>query len=91
MDSRDNYHFDIKTLVTQAIEVALTRGVIKRSSNKQDEANTAVNVDHARLTLWPSRIPRTHYDCLLQTQTDFNLLLDKMSQNKSFVLDSLQQ
>jgi len=90
MDSYNNYHFDIKPLVTQAIEVALAHGVIKRSS-KQDETDTAVSVDHARFTLWPSRIPRTHYDSLLETQTDFNLLLDKMSQNKSFMLDSLRQ
>ena len=80
----------IKSLVTQTVEVALAHGVIARNE-KQDEAEGSVSIDHARLTLWPSRIPKTHYTNLLQIQADFNLLLDKISQNKSFLLDSLQQ
>ena len=74
---------EIRPLVTQAVDIAFTRGVIMRGNND--------HIDHARFTLWPSSFPKTHYDSLLQTQTDFNLLLDKMSQNKSFLLDALQQ
>ena len=84
----------IKSLVTQTIEVALAHGVIARNEKHRDEVeryDQSVNIDHARLTLWPSRIPKTHYTGLLQIQTDFNLLLDKISQNKSFLLNSLQQ
>ena len=89
-NSQHQVNKDIDYLVVPAIEVALAHGVIKRSS-KQDKARNPINVDHARFTLWPLRIPKTHYNILIQTQTDFNLLLDKMSQNKSFLLDSLQQ
>ena len=85
----------LRSLASQAVEVALTRGVILRGSNVQGKTaechGGALNIDHARFTLWPSRFPKTHYANLLQTQTDFNLLLDKMSQNKSFLLDALQQ
>ena len=84
---------EIRPLITQAFEVALTRGVIMRGKN-QGEASTeygGLNVDHARFTLWPSGFPKTHYTSLLQAQMDFNLLLDKMSRSKTFLLDSLQQ
>ena len=92
----DQLDTSIKPLVTQAVEVALARGVIKRSSKQDKDDNSDrgrkdIDVDHARFTLWPSRIPKTYYSSLLCLQADFNLLLDKMSQNKSFLLDSLQQ
>ena len=82
----------IKSLVTQTVEVALVHGVIARNEKQGEaESSVSINIDHLRLTLWPSRIPKTHYTNLLQIQADFNLLLDKISQNKSFLLDSLQQ
>ena len=87
MDSRIN---SAETaLVTQVVEVALARGVIQ--SSDKENTNNAISIDHARFTLWPSRFPRIHYNCLLQIQKDFNLLLDKMSQDKSFLLESLSQ
>ena len=83
---------EIRSLSTQAVEVALTRGVIMRGKNQGKAAEyDRLNIDHARFTLWPSGFPKTRYTSLLQTQMDFNLLLDKMSQNKLFLLDSLQQ
>ena len=92
MNHVDNHQLDVKPLVTQAVEVAIARGVIFRDCKQDKGGGSGMNkVEHARFTLWPSRVPKTHYASLLQTQTDFNLLLDKMSQDKSFLLDSLQQ
>ena len=82
---------NIKSLVTQTVEVALAHGVISRSKKQDEAAGSSVSIDHVRFTLWPSRIPKTRYTNLLQIQTDFNLLLDKISQNKAFLLDSLRQ
>ena len=43
------------------------------------------------LTLWPSRFPKRQFDFIIQLQEDYNLLIHKISQDREFLMDSLQQ
>lgn len=59
MNHVDNHQLDVKPLVTQAVEVAIARGVIFRDCKQDKGGGSGMNkVEHARFTLWPSRVPR---------------------------------
>ena len=42
-------------------------------------------------TLWPSRFPQWQFDSIIQLQEDYNILIDKISQDRELLIDSLQQ
>ena len=43
------------------------------------------------LTLWPSRFPKRQFDSIIQLQEDYNVLIDKISQDRELLIDSLRQ
>ena len=76
---------DLEGLVLEAKNHAIENGVLKKSINQERM------VDLIPFTLWPTQFPKKQFDFLTQLQTDFNLLIDGISQSKRLLLDSLQQ
>jgi len=76
---------DLEGLVLEAKTHAIENGVLKKSSKPERM------VDIIQFTLWPTQFPKKQFDFLTELQTDFNLLIDGISQNKRLLLDSLQQ
>ena len=77
-------YVNTKVLVTQAVEFAYVLGVVKRSYDHMEP-------DVVKITLWPTIFPKCQFNTLLRVQPDFNLLIDKISQNKPFLLTSLEK
>ena len=42
-------------------------------------------------TLWPSRFPKKQFNLIMELQPDYNILIDKISQNSELLMNSLQK
>ncbi|XP_075033575.1 glutathione synthetase [Mixophyes fleayi] len=69
-----------------AMDSALLHGVIMRI---KENPNSSDMVNFAPFTLLPSPVPRTLFEQAKSVQEDFNLLVDRISQNPSFLEQTL--
>ena len=74
-----------ESLVSEARGLAFQNGLLRKSAKQGTE------VQIIPFTLWPSRLQRNQLDFLLKLQKDYNSLVDTISQNKNFLLASLQK
>ena len=74
----------VVSLVLDAEDHAVQFGVMQRT-----DPNKPMQV--VPFTLWPSRFPKRHFDSIIQLQEDYNILMDKISQDRELLMDSLQQ
>ncbi|XP_070796039.1 glutathione synthetase isoform X2 [Pituophis catenifer annectens] len=65
-----------------AIDVALLEGVLMRT---KDDPNASDVVNYAPFTLFPSPVPGSLLEQAYSIQQDFNLLVDKVSQDTEFL------
>ncbi|XP_053552989.1 glutathione synthetase [Bombina bombina] len=79
-----------KDLLTEleaiAIDKALLQGVLMRT---KDRPNSSEVVNFAPFTLLPSPVPRALFEQAKQVQEDFNVLVDRISQNPFFLEQTL--
>ena len=66
-------------LKDQAIDYALSKGLLMRSAHHQN------HVHHAPFTLFPSPYPLKAYQHALELQPLWNLLVDRMSEDAAFI------
>ncbi|XP_063816209.1 glutathione synthetase [Pseudophryne corroboree] len=76
----------LEEIVPIAIDAALLHGVIMRT---KETPNSSDVVNFAPFTLLPSPVPRALFDQAKSVQEDFNLLVDRISQNPSFLEQTL--
>ena len=76
---------ETESLVSEARGLAFQNGLLRKSTKQDTE------VQIISFTLWPSRLQRSNLDFLLQLQKDYNSLIDTISQNRNFLLASLQR
>lgn len=69
-----------------AIDTALMQGVVMRT---KETPNASDVVNFAPFTLLPSPVPRVLFEQAKSVQEDFNLLVDRLSQNPSFLENTL--
>ncbi|KAM8947804.1 glutathione synthetase [Pelodytes ibericus] len=69
-----------------AIDKALLQGVLMRT---KDNPNSSEVVNFAPFTLLPSPVPKALFEQAKVVQEDFNLLVDRISQNPSFLEQAL--
>ncbi|KAJ7331892.1 hypothetical protein JRQ81_014072 [Phrynocephalus forsythii] len=69
-----------------AVDAALLEGVLMRT---KDDPNTSDVVNFAPFTLLPSPVPRGLFEQAYSVQQDFNLLVDKGSQDTEFLESTL--
>ncbi|XP_030624793.1 glutathione synthetase [Chanos chanos] len=69
-----------------AKDTALLNGVLMRT---KDTPNSPEVVNYAPFTLFPSPVPRALFQQALAVQTHFNRLVDRISQNPSFLEEAL--
>uniref|UniRef100_A0A8C5PRF4 Glutathione synthetase n=1 Tax=Leptobrachium leishanense TaxID=445787 RepID=A0A8C5PRF4_9ANUR len=72
----------LEEISTVAVDKALLMGVIMRT---KENPNSSDVVSFAPITLLPSPVPRTLFEQAQSVQEDFNLLVDRISQNPSFL------
>ncbi|XP_074068201.1 glutathione synthetase isoform X1 [Macrotis lagotis] len=76
----------LQELAQQAVDKALMEGVLMRT--KQDPGSSDI-VSYAPFTLFPSAVPRELLEQAYAVQTDFNLLVDTVSQDSAFLEQTL--
>lgn len=69
-----------------AVDSALLQGVLMRT---KESPNSSDVVNFAPFTLLPSPVPRTLFEQAKSVQEDFNLLVDRLSQNPTFLEQTL--
>ncbi|XP_068119885.1 glutathione synthetase [Hyperolius riggenbachi] len=69
-----------------AIDTALLQGVVMRT---KDSPNSSDVVNFAPFTLLPSPVPKSLFEQAKSVQEDFNLLVDRISQNPTFLEQTL--
>ncbi|XP_073415526.1 glutathione synthetase isoform X5 [Dendrobates tinctorius] len=69
-----------------AIDTALLQGIIMRT---KESPNSSDVVNFAPFSLLPSPVPRALFEQAKSVQEDFNLLVDRLSQNPSFLENTL--
>ncbi|XP_053309196.1 glutathione synthetase [Spea bombifrons] len=69
-----------------AIDKALLQGVLMRT---KDDPNSSEVVNFAPFTLLPSPVPKALFDQAKSVQEDFNLLVDRISQDPLFLEQTL--
>ena len=74
----------VVSLALDADDHAVQYGVMKRP-----DPNKPMQV--VPFTLWPSRFPKRQFDSIIQLQEDYNVLIDKISQDRELLMDSLGQ
>ncbi|XP_069809436.1 glutathione synthetase [Dendropsophus ebraccatus] len=76
----------LEEIVPVAIDTALLQGIVMRT---KESPNSSDVVNFAPFTLLPSPVPRTLFEQAKSVQEDFNLLVDRLSQNPSFLENTL--
>uniref|UniRef100_A0A8C7NXH2 Glutathione synthetase n=1 Tax=Oncorhynchus mykiss TaxID=8022 RepID=A0A8C7NXH2_ONCMY len=76
----------IKDLVDVAKDSALLNGVLMRT---KETPNSSEVVTYAPFTLFPSPVPKDTFHQALAVQTHYNRLVDKISQDSSFLEEAL--
>nr|XP_029520362.1 glutathione synthetase [Oncorhynchus nerka] len=76
----------IKDLVDVAKDSALLNGVLMRT---KETPNSSEVVTYAPFTLFPSPVPKDTFYQALAVQTHYNRLVDKISQDSSFLEEAL--
>ncbi|MGH0124492.1 UNVERIFIED_CONTAM: hypothetical protein FKN15_077177 [Acipenser sinensis] len=76
----------LKDLVSVAKDAALLQGVLMRT---KEEPNASEVVSYAPFTMFPSPVPRPLFEQAKQVQRDFNLLVDRISQDTEFLEQAL--
>ncbi|XP_058846920.1 glutathione synthetase-like isoform X3 [Acipenser ruthenus] len=76
----------LKDLVSVAKDAALIQGVLMRT---KEEPNASEVVSYAPFTMFPSPVPRPLFEQAKQVQRDFNLLVDRISQDTEFLEQAL--
>ncbi|XP_041702221.1 glutathione synthetase [Coregonus clupeaformis] len=76
----------IKDLVDVAKDSALLNGVLMRT---KETPNSSEVVTYAPFTLFPSPVPKAIFHQALAVQTHYNRLVDKISQDSSFLEEAL--
>ncbi|KAA0706956.1 Glutathione synthetase [Triplophysa tibetana] len=76
----------IEYLQEIAADTAFLHGVLMRT---KETPNSHEVVSFAQFTLFPTRVPSTVFTQALTVQTHFNRLVDRVSQNPSFLEESL--
>uniref|UniRef100_A0A674EBQ4 Glutathione synthetase n=1 Tax=Salmo trutta TaxID=8032 RepID=A0A674EBQ4_SALTR len=76
----------IKDLVDVAKDSALLNGVLMRT---KETPNSSEVVTYAPFTLFPSPVPEATFHQALAVQTHYNRLVDKISQDSSFLEEAL--
>ncbi|XP_049635218.1 glutathione synthetase [Suncus etruscus] len=76
----------LEELVRQAVDRALAEGVLLRTSQEPSSSDV---VSYAPFTLFPSLVPSALLEQAYAVQMDFNLLVDAVSQNTSFLEETL--
>ncbi|CAB1329676.1 unnamed protein product [Coregonus sp. 'balchen'] len=76
----------IKDLVEEAKDFALQNGVLIRT---KETPNSSEVVTYAPFTLFPSPVPKAIFHQALAVQTHYNRLVDKISQDSSFLEEAL--
>ncbi|XP_043838276.1 glutathione synthetase isoform X1 [Dromiciops gliroides] len=76
----------LEELARQAVEKAFMEGVVMRT--KQDPSSSDI-VSYAPFTLFPSAVPRELLEQAYEVQADFNLLVDTVSQDYTFLEQTL--
>ncbi|KAL1021173.1 hypothetical protein UPYG_G00009750 [Umbra pygmaea] len=76
----------IKDLVDVAKDSALLNGVLMRT---KETPNSSEVVTYAPFTLFPSPVPKDVFHQALKVQTNFNRLVDRISQDSSFLEEAL--
>ncbi|KAM5135597.1 glutathione synthetase [Mantella aurantiaca] len=69
-----------------AVDTALLQGVVMRT---KESPNSSDVVNFAPFTLLPSPVPRSLFEQAKAVQEDFNLLVDRLSQNPTFLEQTL--
>ncbi|CAI9580594.1 unnamed protein product, partial [Staurois parvus] len=69
-----------------AVDFALLQGVLMRT---KESPNSSDVVNFAPFTLLPSPVPRSLFEQAKSVQEDFNLLVDRLSQNPTFLEQTL--
>ncbi|XP_060238979.1 glutathione synthetase isoform X2 [Meriones unguiculatus] len=72
----------LEEVARQAIDRALAEGVLLRSSQSPSSSDV---VTYAPFTLFPSLVPSALLEQAYAVQTDFNILVDAVSQNSAFL------
>ncbi|KAK7808962.1 hypothetical protein U0070_010109 [Myodes glareolus] len=76
----------LEELARQAIDRALAEGVLLRSAQNPDSSDV---VTYAPFTLFPSLVPSALLEQAYAVQMDFNMLVDAVSQNATFLEQTL--
>ncbi|MBN3274664.1 GSHB synthetase, partial [Polyodon spathula] len=76
----------LKDLVSVAKDAALLQGILIRT---KEEPNASEVVSYAPFTIFPSPVPRPLFEQAKQVQRDFNLLVDRISQDTDFLEQAL--
>lgn len=76
----------VRELAEVAKDSALLHGVLMRT---KETPNSSELVSYAPFTLFPSPVPSAVFQQALEVQTHFNLLVDRISQNPTFLEDAL--
>ncbi|KAM4623263.1 glutathione synthetase isoform 1-T2 [Discoglossus pictus] len=84
-DIFSNKHL-LEELEPIAVDKALLQGVLMRTSDKPNSSDV---VNFAPFSLLPSPVPRALFEQAKQVQEDFNLLVDRISQNPAFLEQTL--
>ena len=74
---------EVDFLVSEARDYCLTNGMIYKNNN--------ANIEHTPFTLFPSPFPRKLFTAAREVQTDFNLLVHKVSQDYEFTKNALSR
>ena len=74
----------VTSLALDAKDHAVQYGVMQRVDPRKP-------MEVVPFTLWPSRFPKRQFDSIIQLQEDYNILIDKISQDRELLIDSLQQ
>ncbi|KAG8565775.1 hypothetical protein GDO81_012971 [Engystomops pustulosus] len=76
----------LEEIAPLAIDTALLHGIVMRT---KDSPNSSDVVNFAPFALLPSPVPRALFEQAKSVQEDFNLLVDRLSQNPSFLEKTL--
>uniref|UniRef100_A0A8C5CQN2 Glutathione synthetase n=1 Tax=Gadus morhua TaxID=8049 RepID=A0A8C5CQN2_GADMO len=76
----------LQDLAEVAKDTALLNGVLMRT---KEEPNSSELVTYAPFTLFPTAVPRGVFEQALAVQTQYNLLVDKISQDSEFLEEAL--
>ncbi|XP_059914357.1 glutathione synthetase [Gadus macrocephalus] len=76
----------LQDLAEVAKDTALLNGVLMRT---KEEPNSSELVTYAPFTLFPTAVPRGVFEQALAVQTQYNLLVDKISQDSQFLEEAL--